>query len=175
MAATTWALWPPNVTSAPVRPTSMRPTPPGVIGNALSSRTSDQAANASTSETSAAGTPTARNDTSRIRSTDTWPATVASVSRSQRWRSVCKATSRRLTRDSAQQARRVRGRGGEPERPRAVEREARDRVVEAGFEAHASELAVRRPPREVVARGPPQRPVGREGGRERERERARRQ
>ena len=50
-AATTCSCPPPKPTSVPVRPSSTIPRPPGVIGTAVSSRTSAQAANDSTSDT----------------------------------------------------------------------------------------------------------------------------
>ena len=50
-----------------VRPSSTTPTPPGVIGIVPSRRTSAQAANASTAETSDAGTSSARRQTSSTR------------------------------------------------------------------------------------------------------------
>src|SRR5215475_6599137 len=59
-AATTPALLPPKPTSTDVRPTSTRPSPPGVIGREPMIRASDQPANASSTVTSPAPTSSAR-------------------------------------------------------------------------------------------------------------------
>ena len=74
--------------------------PPGVTGSEPSSRTIDQAANASIKLTSLPETPVTRNETSITPKTVSWPASVVTVSRSQRRRSSSIALARKRTNES---------------------------------------------------------------------------
>src|SRR3954466_7727009 len=102
-AATTPARLPPKPTSTVVRPSSTSPRPPGVIGIEPSTRASDQPANASARLISEAPTPSARRQASSTRKTDSWPASVASVSTCQRLRSSPIAPPRKRARLSPAQ------------------------------------------------------------------------
>ena len=86
-AATTCGSAPPAATSAPVRPSSTTPTPPGVSGSADSSRTNENAASVSCQLTSSLLTPTWRSDRSSTTNSDRWLMNVQNVSAFQRCRS----------------------------------------------------------------------------------------
>ena len=83
-AATTAALSPPAPTNPPMYPSSITPSPPGVIGSAEINRPNEKTANASAVLTSCSDTPRWRSDSSRMRKSASWLSSVVQVKRIHR-------------------------------------------------------------------------------------------